>query len=281
MWFISGYLLYSTLYDIYAPTHVKNWKQTLIFVPIFKLIGIFILNLREKQWCKIQPIDRNLICSTFFYSASTMMTYLTFHFYNISALDYSILTKPKIFWCVLLANPTPLSLFVSAFTFAGLFRSNNNMVKLILTLKCAFSAAGSFFSAKYVLFGKKEADSQQILNRVYTFTLASAAWSLITTVGTQSPSFKFNGLEFCIFNAINSLLVAFILSKRGPVVREGLSSLKDIIFMLSARRYSPLLLSINLFSAYFLNYVKTNGETKVETVEEIKERANKDEDNNV
>jgi hypothetical protein len=272
MWVVLFYLLYSTLHDTYAPKYVNNWKQMLIFVPIFKLIGIYLLSLRQRKWPNFEPVDRNLFFSTMFYCISSLMTYFTFHFYEISAFDYSIMTKPKIFWCILFVNPSPLRLFISMFTFVGIFNDNYSMVKIILTLKCIFSAIGSVFSAKYVLFGE-EADFQKLLNRTYTFTIVSTVWSFTTFVlsdimhiSDKKFHFTFDvSFIFCIFGAINSLLIAFILSKNGPVIRESLNSLKDIIFMLTARKYPLSLLFINMLSAYFL--LNVNANEQIETIE--------------
>ena len=275
MWVVLFYLIYSTLHDIQAPSYVKDWKQMLVFVPLFKLIGIYLLSAYRRNWPALQPIDRYLILSTLSYSLSSSLTYLTFNYYNISALEYSILTKSKIFWCILFSNPSPLRLSISMFSFAGLLYNNYPMVKIMLSFKSIFSALGSVFSAKYILFGE-EADFQHVLNRIYTFTLASIAWSFLKTFGMymsfKSVHFVFDGtIFFCILDAINSLLIAFVLSTQGPVIRESLNSFKDLIFMLSEKRFSFTLFLVNVISSYFLVGIKNiKHSRKLEQIDEEK-----------
>ena len=149
------------------------------------------------------------------------------------------------------------------------------MVKIMLSFKSIFSALGSVFSAKYILFGE-EADFQHVLNRIYTFTLASIAWSFLKTFGMhmsfRSVHFVFDGtIFFCILNAINSLLIAFVLSTQGPVIRESLNAFKDLIFMLSEKRFSFTLFLVNVISSYFLVGIKKIKHSIFRKLEQIDE----------
>ena len=62
-----------------------------------------------------------------------------------------------------------------------------------------------------------------------------------------------------------------MLSTQGPVIRESLNAFKDLIFMLSEKRFSFTLFLVNVISSYFLVGIKKIKHSIFRKLEQIDE----------
>tara|TARA_B110000858_G_C17808137_1_gene479221 strand:+ start:5192 stop:5755 length:564 start_codon:yes stop_codon:yes gene_type:complete len=176
--------------------------------------------------------------------------------------------KPTLFMSDIIQNGVRTNL-ISFLSVAGLIFVNKATIPLFL-LKCFASSLGSYFSALGLNFGK-HSEFEHRCSKIISFSLIS---TFIPFLSSNNFYVEHEFLEYfhAMLGAVNGLCIAFVLSYNGALVKIGVSSIKDFIFIF----YSGELKSLNVASLFFQAGVATwisfrrNKDTK-ETPKETKE----------
>ena len=141
-------------------------------------------------------------------------------------------TKPSLFISNVFQNGiTTADNFISFFSVFGLLFVNKTLVFLFL-LKCFLSSLGSYLSALGLNFGK-ESGFEERCSKIISFSLISAFMPFLNS----KPFYvKYELFEYAhaVIGAINGLCIAFVLSYNGALAKIGISSIKDIVFIMNS-----------------------------------------------
>jgi len=241
------YLFVSCLYTHSSWLYKGTPELQLLLQSIMKIIFVSILcKMNTGSMPKIVLYDKYLLLSAIFYGVSSLCTSYIWLDDKTTPFAYSMGTKPSLFISNVLQNGISLTAntVIPMFSLLGLLFVNEKGVPLFL-LKCLLSSLGSYLSALGLNFGK-ESGFEERCSKIISFSLVSA---FIPFFSSKSFYVKFEPFEYAhaVIGAINGLCIAFVLSYNGGLAKIGISSVKDIVFIL----HSGELTSLNVVSSVF------------------------------
>ncbi len=271
-----SYLLISCLYTSSLWLYSGIPELQLLLQSIMKIILVSILcKIKTGSMPRIIIYDKFLFLSAVIYSGSSLCTSYLWLTDGMTPYTYSMGTKPALFVSNVIQNGVQTNL-ISFFSITGLIFVNKATIPLFL-LKCFASSIGSYFSALGLNFGK-DSGFEQRCSKIISFSLIS---TFIPFLSSNNFYVKHEFLEYfhAMLGALNGLCIAFVLSYNGALVKIGLSSIKDLIFIF----YSGDLKSLNVASLFFQAGVATwisftqnkNMKEQNKDTKEIKEDLNK------
>jgi len=159
--------------------------------------------------------------------------------------------KPILFLTDVIQNRQYMNL-VSFFSLFSWGFVDYNILPLFLA-KCLLSSMGSYMSSIGLGFSQKS-DFNTRCSKIVSFSLISAIfpvlWSKPSTL-VQNELFEY---LHALLGAINGISVAFLLSYNGALTKVGLTSVKDVMFLLIS---SKELTSVNVASVCLQALVST------------------------
>jgi len=271
-----SYLLISCLYTSSLWLYRGIPELQLLLQSIMKIILVSALcKWKTGLMPRIILYDKFLFLSAIVYSGSSLCTSYIWLIDGMTPYTYSMGTKPALFVSNVIQNGVRTNL-ISFFSIAGLIFVNKATIPLFL-LKCFASSLGSYFSALGLNFGKDSVFEQRC-SKIISFSLIS---TFIPFLSSNNFYVKHEFLEYlhAMLGALNGLCIAFVLSYNGALVKIGLSSIKDFIFVF----YSGELKSLNVASLFFQASVATwisfNPPEKKQNTTEIIEKFEINEEN--
>lgn len=269
------YLFVSCMYTYSSWTYQGTPELQLLLQSIMKIIFVSIFcKIKTKSMPKILLYDKYLWLAAFIYGLSSLCTSYLWLSEEITPYTYSMGTKPSLFISNVIQNGiafTPAT-FISIFSVLGLTYVNKTLVPLFL-LKCLFSSLGSYLSALGLNFGK-ESGFEQRCSKIISFSLISAFIPFFSSNGFHVKHECFEYVH-AVFGAINGLCIAFVLSYNGALAKIGLSSAKDIIFIINSSDLSSLNVSSLVFQSGLAVWVSFT--QKIPIKKEIENKENTDE----
>ena len=238
------YLTISCLYTSSLWLYNGIPELQLLLQSIMKIILVSILcKWKTGRPPRIILYDKFLFLSAVIYSCSSLCTSYLWLSEDMTPYTYSMGVKPTLFMSDIIQNGWWSNL-ISFFSVSGLLFVKKATIPLFL-LKCSASSLGSYFSALGLNFGK-DSDFEQRCSKIISFSLIS---TFIPFFSSNNFHVKHEFFEYlhAILGALNGLCIAFVLSYNGPLVKIGLSSIKDFIFIFHAED----LKSLNVASLFF------------------------------
>ena len=223
--FVSGVYTYSSWVYKGVP------ELQLLLQSIMKIVFISIIcKIKTNSMPKIILYDKYLCLSAVIYGLSSLCTSYLWWTDGITPHMYSMGTKPALFISNAIQNGI-FTHFISIFSLLGLLFVQKSTVPLFL-LKCLLSSLGSYFSALGLNFGK-ESGFEERCSKIISFSLIS---SLIPFFSSKPFYVKHELFEYihAVIGAINGLCIAFVLSYNGALAKIGISSIKDIVFIMNS-----------------------------------------------
>jgi len=251
IWALNAvYLTISCLYTSFLWLYKGIPELQLLLQSIMKIILVSILcKWKTGILPRIILYDKYLFLSAVMYSGSSLFTSYIWLTEDMTPYTYSMGIKPALFMSDIIQNGWHPN-FISFFSVAGLLFIKKAIIPLFL-LKCFSSSLGSYFSALGLNFGK-DSNFEQRCSKIISFSLISTFIPLFTSNNFHVSHEFFEYLQ-AIVGALNGLCIAFVLSYNGPLVKIGLSSITDFIFIFHSGDFK----SLNVASLFFQASVAT------------------------
>jgi len=245
LWTLNmAYLTISCLYTSSLWLYKGIPEFQLLLQSIMKIILVSILcKWKTGKPPRIILYDKFLFLSAVIYSGSSLCTSYIWLTEEMTPYTYSMGVKPTLFLSDIIQNGWQTNL-ISFFSVTGLLFVKKVTIPLFL-LKCFASSLGSYFSALGLNFGQ-DSDFEQRCSKIISFSLISTFIPFFSS-NNFNVSHEFFEYLHAILGALNGLCIAFVLSYNGPLVKIGLSSIKDFIFIF----HSGDLKSLNVASLFF------------------------------
>lgn len=267
-----SYLTISCLYTSSLWLYKGIPELQLLLQSIMKIILVSILcKWKTGSMPRIILYDKFLFLSAVIYSGSSLCTSYIWLTEDMTPYTYSMGIKPTIFLSDIIQNGWQTNL-ISFFSVTGLLFVKKVTIPLFL-LKCFASSLGSYFSALGLNFGK-DSDFEQRCSKIISFSLISTFVPFFSS-SNFNVSHEFFEYLHAILGALNGLCIAFVLSYNGPLVKIGLSSIKDFIFIFHSGDLKFLNVASLFFQTGIATWISFNPREKKQNTTEINEENEK------
>lgn len=256
------YLLISSAHTYCSWIYKSRPDIQLLLQSAFKIIAVgCICKMNTGSWPRVVLRDKHLWIASLLYSGSSLCTFELWNRDHVSPFTYSMGTKPVLFTTDIIQHTRLFenrwAVGPSILSMLGFIFVSPNLLPLF-TLKCLLSSAGSFVSSLGLGFGQNT-DFRSRCSKIVSFSLISMALPLfLSRFVSNEPVVPFE-YAYALLGASNGLVIAFLLSYNGALIKVGVASAKDILFLLiSAHDLSMLKILSVCFQGVVSTWVVSN-----------------------